>query len=115
MTLARAWRRQLYGASSAALIVPCALLGAVLVLALGGGFGRLGVLGQIFAGPPAPSIGGAVPSGSRGGALAPSLPAMPVAKVRAGSAQPRTGHARSDSGAGAGAAGRAGVVPVLSR
>ena len=51
MSLARAWRRQLYGASSAALIVPSAMLAALVVLALGGGFNQVGVLGQIFAGP----------------------------------------------------------------
>ena len=43
MSLARAWRRQLFGASSAALIVPSAMLAAVVVLALGGGFRQVGV------------------------------------------------------------------------
>jgi hypothetical protein len=57
MTLARMWRRQLFAASSAALIVPSAMFAALLVLALGGGFSQLGVLGQVFAGPPAPSAG----------------------------------------------------------
>src|SRR5437764_1262835 len=49
MSLARVWRRQLYGASSVALIVPAAMLVALMVLALGGAFSQVGVLGQIFA------------------------------------------------------------------
>jgi hypothetical protein len=109
MTLARAWRRQLYGASSAALIVPSAMLGALLVLALGGGFGQVGVLGQIFAGPPAPSVGGEVASGGGGRAAAPLLPAIAVAALGAGSPHPRTGHAGTGSGGGG-----TGVVPVSS-
>ncbi len=65
MSLARVWRRQLYGASTAALIVPSAMLAALLVLALGGGFNGVGVLGQLFAGP------SLVPGGSvRRGAVA---------------------------------------------
>jgi hypothetical protein len=110
MTLARAWRRQLYGASSAALIVPSAMLGALLVLVLGGGFAQVGVLGQIFAGPPAPSVSGGVALGGGGGARAPSPPAVPVASVRAGSPQARTGHLGSGSGGGG-----VGVVAVRSR
>lgn len=88
MSLARAWRRQLYGASSAALIVPCAMLASVAVLALGGSFSGVGVLGQVFAGPPAPGGGGGVvASGRAGGAggrggLARALPVVPVAAVR---------------------------------
>jgi hypothetical protein len=83
MTLARAWRRQLYGASSAALIVPFALLAALAVLALGGSFHGVGVLGQIFAGPPVPSVagGGGSAAASGGGAgitVARALPAIPA-------------------------------------
>ena len=57
MTLARMWRRQLFAASSTALIVPSAMIAALVALALGGGFSQLGVLGQVFSGPPAPSAG----------------------------------------------------------
>ena len=46
MSLARLWRRQLLGASSVALIVPSAMLAALVVLALGGGLSQVGVLGQ---------------------------------------------------------------------
>ena len=112
MSLARAWRRQLYGASSAALIVPSAMLGALLVLALGGGFGQVGVLGQIFAGPPAPNVGAAAALGGRGGAGATSMPAIPIAAVRAGSPRPRTRHAGTGTASGRGGAA---VVPVSSR
>ncbi|MGN6872602.1 MAG: hypothetical protein ACTHMY_29790 [Solirubrobacteraceae bacterium] len=83
MSLARAWRRQLYGASTVALIVPSAMLAALIVLALGGGFGQVGVLGQIFAGPPAPSAAGGTAVGSGAGTVAQSLPAIPAAALRA--------------------------------
>src|ERR1700729_23624 len=83
MTLARVWRRQLLGASTAALIVPSAMLAALLALALGGAFGGVGVLGQLFAGPSL-SLGvagehagaGRAGSGPRGLATA-SLPVIP--------------------------------------
>ena len=84
MSLARAWRRQLYGASSAALIVPCALLAALMVLALAGGFRSVGVLGQIFAGPPAPPGPGASAAahGGAGGVVVPAsggaIPVIPL-------------------------------------
>lgn len=104
MSLARAWRRQLFGASSAALIVPSAMLAAVVVLALGGGFRQVGVLGQIFAGPPAPSVtGGAVPGSS---SMAHALPAIPVAAV----APRRAGFGGGTRAVG----GRRGMVPVSS-
>ena len=71
MGLVREWRRQLVGASSAALIVPGAMFAALIVLALAGGFGRLGSLGQVFSGPSTPSarlaagpLAGVRPSGS---------------------------------------------------
>ncbi len=108
MSLARAWRRQLYGVSSVALIVPSAMLAAVIVLALGGGFGQVGILGQIFAGPPAPSAAGGGPAGLGPAAVGRSLPAIPVAALQP-STRPR-GHrvvpaapVRSGSGRGGGA------------
>jgi len=89
MSLARAWRRQLYGASSAALIVPSAMLAALLVLALGGGFGQVGVLGQIFAGPPAPAAAGGTAFGAGSGGVARALPAVPARALRASTPGPR--------------------------
>jgi hypothetical protein len=109
MSLARVWRRQLYGASSAALIVPSAMLAALLVLALGGGFSQVGVLGQIFAGPPAPSPG-ALPGGGGGGgrgapAVGNSIPVIPLfAAVRT----------RPPAGRVVGSGGRGGAVRAPS-
>jgi hypothetical protein len=55
MTLARAWTRQLYTASAAALLVPGTIAGALVLLAFAGGFGQLGALGQALSGPAVPS------------------------------------------------------------
>ena len=81
MSLARLWRRQLLGASSVALIVPSAMLAALVVLALGGGLSQVGVLGQIFAGPSLPATAplGVTHAGLAGGAR--SLPVIPAAPV----------------------------------
>ena len=88
MSLARVWRRQLYGASTAALIVPFAMLAALVVLALGGAFSGVGVLGQLFAGP---SLAGVSPGAGSGGGARPaargvitaSLPVIPAAPLAA--------------------------------
>jgi hypothetical protein len=79
MSLARAWRRQLLGASTAALIVPSAMLAALVALALSGAFGSVGVLGQLFVGPslPGASMAGGHP-GSRGGAPGNATASLPV-------------------------------------
>jgi hypothetical protein len=79
VSLARAWTRQLYGASGAALMVPGAIVCALVVLALAGGFGALGSLGQAFAGPsvPASSRIAGVPGSPR------SARALPVAAAGA--------------------------------
>jgi hypothetical protein len=83
MSLAREWRRQLFGASIAALIVPAAMFAALVVLALGGGFSQVGVLGQIFAGPPAVGAGATAVRGEGGAARAlPVIPGVPVAIAR---------------------------------
>jgi hypothetical protein len=108
MSLARAWRRQLYGASSAALIVPSAMLAALIVLALGGGFGQVGVLGQIFAGPAAPSLPGASLAAGHGGAAARAIPVTPLAALGAGPALSGSGRAGTTTGRGR-------TAPVSSR
>jgi hypothetical protein len=116
MSLARAWRRQLYGASTAALIVPAAMLAALVVLALGGGFGRVGVLGQIFAGPPA--LGAGAGSGGGGGAVAASRslpvipPIAPASRTRSSGRVIRAGAAPSP-GLNRGTGG-AGVAPIVT-
>ena len=112
MSLARAWRRQLYGASSAALIVPSAMLAAVIVLTLGGGFGQVGVLGQIFAGPPAPNAASGLSAGGGAATVARSLPALPAVALRPST--PRTRHqaaAVAPVGSGASRSGAA-LAPV---
>lgn len=101
MTLARLWRRQLCAASSVALIVPSAMVAALVALALGGGFGGLGVLGQIFAGPSIPNAGPLVGGGSGARAATRSagnvIPVIPVARFVAG----RTAPHRGGTGSGA--------------
>ena len=76
MSLARVWRRQLYGASTAALIVPSAMLAALLVLAVGGAFSGVGVLGQLFAGPSLPGGSPGASASSGGGRGASRGPAI---------------------------------------
>jgi hypothetical protein len=106
MSLARAWRRQLYGASSAALIVPTAMMAALIVLALGGGFGQVGVLGQIFAGPPAPTAAG----GRAAVTVAHSLQAIPAAALVARASRRATRNVGTAPGRG-----RNRAVPVSAR
>jgi hypothetical protein len=66
------------------------MFAALLVLALGGGFGQVGVLGQIFAGPPAPSAPGGAGLSAGAGAIARSLPAVAARALRP--TTPGTGH-----------------------
>jgi hypothetical protein len=83
------------------------MLAAVVVLALGGGFRQVGVLGQIFAGPPAPGVSGGAVAGAGAGSrsAARSLPVIPAAAV-----------APARGGAGTRVVGvRHGLVPVSSR
>ncbi len=93
MTLARMWRRQLFAASGAALIVPSAMIAALVALALGGGFSQLGVLGQVFSGPPAPSAGPVTLGGASTHAAGAAIPVIPVARMLA--SRPVSGGARS--------------------
>jgi hypothetical protein len=55
MPLVRAWMRGLSEASGAALLVPGAIVAAMVLLALGGSFGQLGGLGQALGGPALPT------------------------------------------------------------
>ena len=129
MTLARVWRRQLLSASTAALIVPSAMLAALVALALGGAFGGVGVLGQLFAGPSlslgGPTAGahpGSGGSGSGARASATSLPVIPAvapapAVRRPVVGGPRPGRtlltaSRGPSGAGGAIGGGGAVHPV---
>jgi hypothetical protein len=78
MSLVRAWTRQLSGASGAAVIAPMAVFGSMVLLALAGGFGSLGRIGQALAGPAIPtgvrSASAATTSGGNGNSVAALLP-----------------------------------------
>lgn len=56
MSLGRAWARALLKASGAALLAPGAILASLVVLALSGGFGQIGALGEVFVGPSIPQL-----------------------------------------------------------
>jgi hypothetical protein len=108
MSLARAWTRQLYGATGVSLLAATAIVGALLALGLSGGFGALGSLGQAFAGPSLPAsartAGGTAPG--TGGASAKPLPiAAASVPAAAGAAVAGAGGARRAPGRGAGRAG----------
>lgn len=99
--LVRSWRRRLYGGVATAAFVPGALFAALLALALAGGFGKVGVLGQIFTGPPAP------PGSTASALVAATRPlpsrvlaalSAPVATVRASHAGGRPAPARAPGG-----------------
>ncbi|HWF24000.1 MAG TPA: hypothetical protein VG275_01030 [Solirubrobacteraceae bacterium] len=87
MTLARAWTRQLYGAWGVALLAPVTMIAALVVLALGGGFGGLGALAQLVSGPAVPAgstVGSTVAGGSAKHRTAPLvLPVVPTAPAAA--------------------------------
>jgi hypothetical protein len=118
MSLARAWTRQLFGASGVALLVPGAVALALIALAVAGGFGQLGDLSQAFAGPAAPAT---VPvhaaPGTRGGTHAPAV--LPVAVAAAPVTRPAAtggravggghGHAAPSTGSP-----QAGIGPVVT-
>jgi hypothetical protein len=95
MLLVRAWRRQLLGGLSAALVVPVSLLVALALLALAGGFAGLGALGQALSGP---SLTPAAQSGAPAHATATA--------VLVALAGPRTGLARGTGAVTTGGARR---------
>jgi hypothetical protein len=100
--MVRAWRRELYGGISAALIVPGTLLAALAVLALGGGFARLGSLGQAFSGPPLPVAAEAHPGGRASSAALAALAPAARSSARPGPATaPGDRAARFGGGSGA--------------
>jgi hypothetical protein len=121
MVLVRSWRRQLYGASAAAMIVPLAVVGALLALAFAGGFGRLGSLGQALSGPAVPAAprppepvggrpGGVVALGGGGVRVSPSR-----AAVRTPGAGTTTGSRPATGGAPASGAPVGGPRPTFSQ
>src|SRR6185437_16635023 len=76
----RAWRRQIYGASAVAILIPAAII-AVLFVATGNGpLTGLGTLGQVFSGP-------AIPGGNLSARVSlNSKPALPGKGTAAGAA-----------------------------
>ena len=97
VSLARAWTRQLYGASGAVLLVPGALVAALLVLGLAGGFGGLGALAQTFAGPSVPAAARIATART----AAHRTRALPVAVAVAPAATPGSGLANGGPAPGA--------------
>ena len=103
-------------------MVPAAMLAAVVALALGGGFNQVGVLGQLFAGPPAPSPTGPT-AGRRGAAARASASALPVIPPVVGRGRSRSvrggrpgGAAPVSSGAPTRAGGAVGgAVPIVTQ
>ncbi len=78
MSLARAWRRQLLGASGIAVLVPASAIVAIALLALAGGFAHLGGLGQAFSGPTLPTSTSRASGGLAGGVAHHAGPGSPT-------------------------------------
>jgi hypothetical protein len=100
--LVRTWARQLAATSLTVLGIPLAVVGALVVLTLAGGFGSLGSLGQIFAGPTTAKSARA---------------AAPAAAVlsRSAIAPTQATTARASANASGGTAGAAAPVPRPAR
>lgn len=123
MSLGRVWRQELFRASAAALLAPGAVLAALVVLAVGGGFGALGSLGQAFAGPSLPlaksthALGGARSNRGHASAvlvaLAPRRPAPSVTRSTAPAATtgPSPGHSTQPTGSSHHGGGSTGSGP----
>src|ERR1700759_1163726 len=54
MGLVRTWRRQIYGASLVAVLIPAAIIGVLFAVNGGVPLHGLGALGQVFSGPAIP-------------------------------------------------------------
>ena len=122
MTLAREWTRQLFQAWGVALLGPFTVIAALVVLAIGGGFGGLGALAQLVSGPAVPAgsaLSAAAPGARPGHRGAPglSLPVVPAAaptsSKRVAATTPRLVPAPTtpSSPGGSKAPGRGGVSP----
>ncbi len=118
MSLARAWTRLLFGASGAALLVPGTIACALMVLALAGGFARLGSIGQALSGPATPAslqAAGAANSSRAAANLRVALAAVGASRAglaragATGTSGARAGSLATGSGkGGAGASGGSG-------
>jgi hypothetical protein len=96
MSLGRVWMEDLLRASATALLLPGAVLASIVALALSGGFGALGSIGQAFGGPSLPAfasppkpVGSGLRAAHRPSAIAVAL-AAPAART-AGRPHPASG------------------------
>ncbi|HWE14684.1 MAG TPA: hypothetical protein VG365_14275 [Solirubrobacteraceae bacterium] len=113
MRLARAWRRQIFEASLAAVLIPAAIIVSVAVLASGGNLRRIGAISQVITGPAVP--GSAAAGRGRGSGTRP-VPATSIDRLassialRGQAARPVRLHVPSGTGrhAGRGAHGSPG-------
>jgi hypothetical protein len=115
--------RQLSRASGAALLVPVAVVGSMGLLALAGGFGALGGLGQALSGPALPgNLRSATPLAATSGKTAKATPLLAVissppptlvASVKLPSGPARGGNSASPN-AGHGPGGTNGTGPGTS-
>lgn len=107
MPLSRAWVGKLSAASLAALLVPGAMMAALGVLVIAGGFGSIGSLGQAFTGPSLPATGGLPPGPRWSPAAVAELTARSAARASAPlparATGPGSGSALASSGAPASA------------
>ncbi len=87
MGLVRAWRRQIYGASLVAILIPASIIVVLFAVTGGGPLQGLGTLGQVFSGP-------AIPGGNLSARVSlnskPTLPGKGTA-ARRGAAGPQSG------------------------
>lgn len=96
MGLVRTWRRQIYGASLVAVLIPAAIIVALFAVTGGGPLHGIGALGQVFSGP-------AIPGGNQSARVVTnSKPALP-GKGTVGAAalrghSPLVGPSRGPSG-----------------
>lgn len=118
MILVRAWIRQALGACGAAVLVPAAMVGVLVLLTLSGGLGRIGNIGQAFSGPRLPAAAAPSPSqganaGHRSARVVAALPSRALGNV--GSAPAGTpghrgsgGHSAPNPGPSGGSGGSGG-------
>jgi len=98
--LVRAWIRQGFGATGAAVAVPAAMLGVLALLTLSGGLGGIGNVGQAFSGPRLPATVVPAPSSAAKGASRPDrlFAALGRGSVRPSAHTPATTPGKRPSG-----------------
>jgi hypothetical protein len=112
MTLARAWRRRLYGGVATATLVPAVLIVALLTVVLSGGLAQFSDLGQALSGPPIPSAQG--PAHARPASVSVARAVSPTLLAAIATAGRPTAVVRRAAGGGTGTASRAPAAPAPS-